>query len=107
MFSLNFAFYTRAIVGPKSYVILGLLCHCTLLKSQGGFSFPQNRKMQLKGQVYLSPPRDINDLRARIVAAVETLRGQREVIRDAMRAMRTRAEVCVQRNGGHVEGHWG
>ena len=47
MFSLNFAFYTRANVGPKRYVILGLLCHCTLLKSQGGVSFPQNRKMQL------------------------------------------------------------
>ena len=59
----------------------------------------------LKGQVFQSPPRDINDLRARIVAAVETLRGQRGVIRNAMRTMRTRAEVCVERNGGHVEGH--
>ena len=57
----------------------------------------------LKDKIYTSPPRDINDLRARIVAAVETLRGQRDVIRNAVRAMRTRAEVCVDRNGGMLK----
>ena len=40
----------------------------------------------LKDNIYTSP-------RARIVAAVETLRGQRDVIRNAVRSMRTRAEV--------------
>ncbi|CAH1800266.1 unnamed protein product [Owenia fusiformis] len=48
-----------------------------------------------------------DDPRARIVAAVEDLRGQRDIIRDAVRAMRSRADFCIKRNGGHVEGHWG
>ena len=34
------------------------------------------------------------------------MRQQRGVIRRAMRAMRTRAQACVDKNGGHVEGHW-
>ncbi|CAH1799690.1 unnamed protein product [Owenia fusiformis] len=48
-----------------------------------------------------------SDENIRIVAAVEDLRGQRDIIRDAVRAMRSMADIWIERNGGHVEGHWG
>ena len=61
----------------------------------------------LKDKVFTSPPRDINDVRARIMAEVEALREQKDIVQNAVRGMRSRAEVCVARFGGHVEGHWG
>ncbi len=48
----------------------------------------------------------MNELRARIVEETDELRGNRNIIRNAVRGMRSRAEVCVARNGGHVEGQW-
>ncbi|XP_030848369.1 uncharacterized protein LOC115926899 [Strongylocentrotus purpuratus] len=57
----------------------------------------------LKSKVFTSPPRDLGDLRRRIFAEVESLRQQPRVTCDAMRAMASRAELCVERNGGHVE----
>ena len=35
---------------------------------------------------------------------VEALREQRDMIQNAFRGMRSGAEVCVARHGGHVEG---
>ena len=41
-------------------------------------------------------------MRGRFVIGVEQ---QRDVIQTAVRATRTKAEACVERNGGHIEGH--
>ena len=60
----------------------------------------------LKSKVFKTPPRDIADLRGRIVNEVDSLRRQRAMIRNVFRGMRNRAEACVQRNGGHVEGRY-
>ena len=60
----------------------------------------------LKSKVYTSPPQNINDLRARIIRECDALRQQEDMIRQAVQAMRSRAQTCMDRNGGHVEGHW-
>lgn len=49
------------------------------------------------------PPKSL-DLRERIVTE---LRQQRDLNQSAVRAMRTRVEACVEKTGGHDEGHWG
>ena len=57
----------------------------------------------LKGKVFVTPPRDLGDLRARIVEAVDALRQDRGMIRRVVRSMRSRAQTCIERDGGHVE----
>ena len=59
----------------------------------------------IKDKVYRTPPPDIFTLRQRIMDEFEALRGNREFIQSAVRAMESRARRCIERNGGHVEGH--
>ena len=59
----------------------------------------------LKSKVFITPPPDIATLRQRITDEFEALRHQAPMIRRAVREMEKRANLCVERNGGHVEGH--
>jgi len=56
----------------------------------------------IKEKVYRTPPA----LRQRIIDEFEILRQNRELIQSAVRAMESRARRCIERNGGHVEGHY-
>jgi hypothetical protein len=57
----------------------------------------------IKGQVYKTPPANVDELRERITNEFAALRRTR-MARRAMRDMRTRAIKCVELEGGHVEG---
>ena len=59
----------------------------------------------LKNKVFITPPENVNALRQRIVEQFDDLRQQPELIVRSVRAMQARAELCIERNGGHVEGH--
>ena len=50
------------------------------------------------------PPHDINMLRQRIIKEVNALRHNREFIVNAVQNMENRTTLCIERNGGHVEG---
>jgi hypothetical protein len=54
---------------------------------------------------FSSPPRDVNILRQRIIAEFNALRNNPNFITNAVRHMQKRTTLCVERNGGHVEGH--
>ena len=58
----------------------------------------------LKNKVFTTPPENLATLRQRIIDEVDDLRRQPDIVRNAMREMHKRATLCVQRNGGHVEG---
>ena len=58
----------------------------------------------LKGLVYTIPPTDLNELRRRITEAVDNVRHDQQIIRQVVRDMERRFQLCIQRNGGHVEG---
>ena len=58
----------------------------------------------LKNKVFETPPRNIQDLRERIQREVAILQQNPDVVRRAVDDMRRRCSVCVQRDGGHVEG---
>ena len=58
----------------------------------------------LKDKVYTSVPRNLQDLRARIIQhEVEVLRNDPAMVRRAVADMRRRCGLCVERGGGHVE----
>lgn len=57
----------------------------------------------LKNRVYTTPPADLNDLQQRIIQEVNVLKQNRPMVRRAVWAMLHRAQLCIQRNGGHVE----
>lgn len=57
----------------------------------------------LKSKVYTTPPVNLQDLRARIIRECNILRGN-QFIRNSMRAMLRKANLCIARNGQHVEG---
>jgi hypothetical protein len=57
----------------------------------------------LKSKVFTPPPENLEDLRCRIVNEVDVLRNTPGVV-NSFQEMRRRAEHCVQRGGGHVEG---
>jgi hypothetical protein len=59
----------------------------------------------LKDKVFSTPPQNIQDLRQKIIEQFNALREQPAVIRKAVRYMHKHTVVCVERNGGHVEGH--
>ena len=61
----------------------------------------------LKSQVYKTPPRDIIELRERIVAESQKLKENPELIQRAMRGMIQRARTCIANNGRHVQGAHG
>ena len=57
----------------------------------------------LKSKVYLTPPANLDDLEMRIRREMDALKRNRGMVRRAVNAMLTRPELCVERNGGHVE----
>ena len=60
----------------------------------------------LKSKVYYHPPppANIREVEARVRAAVTSLHRNRGIIRRSVRHILDRAQVCLQMNGGHVEG---
>ena len=56
----------------------------------------------LKSKVYTSPPVDLADLQNRISNKVDALRNSPATIRRV--AMLQRCQLCIERDGGHVEG---
>ncbi len=58
----------------------------------------------LKNEVYSTPPHDIADLRARIEHEITVLREDPAIVRRAVNDMSRRCALCVDREGGHVEG---
>ena len=65
---------------------------------------PLNFCTGLAFKVFTSTPDSIHQLRDRIVQAVDNLRQDQDLIRRAVRDMRRRCQLCIDRNGGHVEG---
>ena len=57
----------------------------------------------LKSKVYTTPPADLDDFETRIRNEMNYRRQDRGMVRRAVNSMTTRAELCLQRNGGHVE----
>ena len=53
--------------------------------------------------MFLTPAANLGDLEERIRNATEGLRQDRQMVRRAVFSMLRRAEVCLERNGGHVE----
>lgn len=58
----------------------------------------------LKGKVFTIPPNDLNDLRNRIQQEVETLENNPQTVRKVVQGMLSRSQLCLEREGGHVEG---
>jgi hypothetical protein len=59
----------------------------------------------LKNKVYSTLPRDTDELRQRIEIEANFLREDGALVRRVMAGMRRRMQLCVDRNGGHIEGH--
>ena len=57
----------------------------------------------LKDRVYRTPPQNIDDLRNKIQQEAEILRGNPALIRRVLRQMEQRSNLCVVRDGVHVE----
>ena len=58
----------------------------------------------MKDKVFSTPPHDIHELRENIVREFNALREQPAFIQRAVRDMHRRTMLCVEREGGHVEG---
>ena len=58
----------------------------------------------LKSKVYVTPPENMNQLRYRITEEVNQLKDDPGLIRRVVKIMRSRAQLCLRRNRGHVEG---
>ena len=60
----------------------------------------------IKNMVLTTLPRKLNDPRNRTFTEFNELKQRRQIIiSKSVKAMKRRAELCVERNGGHVEGH--
>ena len=59
----------------------------------------------LKSKVFFSPPENTDDLKERIVNEVNSLKGKGDSVKRVIAGMRRRLQVCVERNGAHVEGN--
>ena len=59
--------------------------------------------MSFKDRVYRTPPQNIDDLRKKIQLEAEILRGNPALIRRVLREIQHRSNLCVVRDGGHVE----
>ena len=59
----------------------------------------------LKSKVFTSPPPDIATLRQKIIDEFDVSRQDPDVIRNAVRGIERRGNLCVKRNAGHVEGN--
>ena len=55
--------------------------------------------------MYYEPPENINQLRQRITREVNLLKENQHLIKKVTSAMRSKAQLCFHRNGGHVEGN--
>lgn len=60
----------------------------------------------IKSKVYMTPPPDILALRERILNEFRVLKMDPAMVIRAVGCMQTRANTCIERNGGHVEGHY-
>ena len=58
----------------------------------------------VKSKVFVSPPDSLDDLKTRITQTFDDLEGDRILVRMAVRDMTRRVNVCLERDGGHVEG---
>ena len=56
-------------------------------------------------RIYVTPPPDIDTLRQRIIDESDILRNDPQKILNAINVMCSRAEKCINRNGGYIEGH--
>ena len=54
--------------------------------------------------MHATPPINVDDLRIRITAEVNILKENQDLMKKVIMSMRKRAHVCVNRNGGQVEG---
>lgn len=61
----------------------------------------------VKSRVFSSPCPNIMALRQKILDEFILLQNNRDLITRAVRAMGSRAQLCIERNGGHVEGRFG
>ena len=59
----------------------------------------------IKSKVYAAPLENINQLQERIIREVYAIKENPQMVRKVMQAMRSRAQLCIERNGGHVEGN--
>ena len=57
----------------------------------------------LKQKVFSTPPASLGELRRRIVDEMNILRNDQAIIRRSFSEMRDRVDLCIQRNGSHVE----
>ena len=57
----------------------------------------------LKNKVYRTPPENLAILRRRIVEETNILRRKPEFVRNSFAAMLRKTNLCLQRNGRHVE----
>lgn len=61
----------------------------------------------VKSKVFVSPPDSIDDLKNRISQTFTDLKANHGLIRRAVRDMIKRVNICIERDGGHVEGKFG
>ena len=59
----------------------------------------------MEGKVFSTPPATIEELRERIVREFDLLKRRPAMVRSAMRHMESRVNLCIEREGQHVEGH--
>ena len=57
----------------------------------------------LKSKVYITPPQNLVELRERINRECNLL-AQQNFIQSSFNAMQRKAQICIDRNGRHVEG---
>ena len=57
----------------------------------------------LKAKVYVTPPADLDDLETRIRNEMEILKQDRQMVRRAVGSMTSKAQLCLERDGGYVE----
>ena len=60
----------------------------------------------IKSKVFETPPQNVLELRERIFTEFDLLRNDRELIVKVVRSMESRAQKCIERNGGHIEGQY-
>ena len=58
----------------------------------------------MKNKVYETPTINVVDFRIRITTEVTILKDNPKLMKQILRSMRKRAQVCVNRNGGQVVG---
>ena len=58
----------------------------------------------MKNKVYATPTINVDDFRIRITTEVTILKDNPNLMKQILRSMRKRTQVCVNRNGGQVVG---